>query len=67
MTATTKFSCSPSKESFYEAVQILITKPHVVNKRLWGSKIWLKHNCISLEETVTWPNHIHKLESIVLK
>ncbi|XP_037869187.1 probable tRNA (uracil-O(2)-)-methyltransferase isoform X2 [Bombyx mori] len=64
MTATTKFSCSPSKESFYEAVQILITKPHVVNKRLWGSKIWLKHNCISLEETVTWPNHIHKLESV---
>ncbi|XP_075969849.1 putative tRNA (uracil-O(2)-)-methyltransferase [Anticarsia gemmatalis] len=31
-----------TKESFSKSVNILITKPHVVNKRLWGSKILYK-------------------------
>lgn len=30
---------------FWHSVSILITKPHVVNKRLWGCKIWSRLYC----------------------
>lgn len=39
------FSTDITEDSFWESVHILITKPHVVNKRLWGSKLWHKYEC----------------------
>lgn len=30
---------------FWHAISILITKPHVLNKRLWGCKIWIRISC----------------------
>lgn len=30
---------------FWHSIDILTTKPHLVNKRLWGCKLWLRINC----------------------
>lgn len=32
-----------SENSFWKAINVLIKKPHVVNKRLWGTTILYKH------------------------
>ncbi|CAG9114705.1 unnamed protein product [Plutella xylostella] len=36
---------SMSDDGFWAAINILINKPHVVNKRLWGCKVICKHTC----------------------
>ncbi|KOB70568.1 Uncharacterized protein OBRU01_15069 [Operophtera brumata] len=51
---------------FWHSVNILITKPHVVNKRLWGCKIWLRLYCKPVN-TSNWelPAQFSRLESTV--
>lgn len=41
------FHSALTRNSFWNSVNILLAKPHVVNKRLWGSKIWFRYNCRS--------------------
>ncbi|XP_045491747.1 probable tRNA (uracil-O(2)-)-methyltransferase [Colias croceus] len=41
-----------SKVSFWASVQILLKKPHVVNKRVWGSKILETKNCIFKQDSL---------------
>ncbi|CAG4912021.1 unnamed protein product [Colias eurytheme] len=41
-----------SKVSFWASVQILFKKPHVVNKRVWGSKILETKNCIFKQDSL---------------
>lgn len=55
-------SMKSSLETFWHSVNILLTKPHVVNKRLWGCKTWLKLKC--KPETSVWktPSVINKSE-----
>lgn len=38
-------SIKSSPEPFWHSVNILLTKPHVINKRLWGCKIMKRSNC----------------------
>lgn len=45
MRASKSITTTLTPDSFWESVNILITKPHVLNKRLWGSKLWFKYSC----------------------
>uniref|UniRef100_A0A2A4KBC0 tRNA (uracil-O(2)-)-methyltransferase n=1 Tax=Heliothis virescens TaxID=7102 RepID=A0A2A4KBC0_HELVI len=29
-------------DTFWDSINILVSKPHVINKRLWGSKLWFR-------------------------
>lgn len=52
--------------AFWHAINLLITKPHVVNRRLWGCKIWIELNCKPVN-TSTWeiPAQFNRLKSTV--
>lgn len=36
---------APKVVSFWQAINILVNKPHVVNKRLWGCNLLSKYTC----------------------
>lgn len=61
-TKSTRTKLTPSL--FWHSIDILINKPHVVNKRLWGCKIWLRLYCQPVD-TSKWnlPTLFSRLES----
>lgn len=51
-----------SSSSFLKSIDILVNKPHVVNKRLWGSKIWFRYNCKPLLDNWKIPEECDVLQ-----
>ncbi|XP_032513378.2 probable tRNA (uracil-O(2)-)-methyltransferase isoform X1 [Danaus plexippus] len=49
-----------SLHSFWQAINILITKPHIVNKRLWGCTVL--HKFIYTTSTSTWDSDLKKIK-----
>lgn len=45
--------------SFWQTINLLITKPHVINKRIWGCNIVTKLTCQC--EDFNWEHAIHNL------
>ncbi|PZC81686.1 hypothetical protein B5X24_HaOG212130 [Helicoverpa armigera] len=66
-------------DTYWDSINILVSKPHVINKRLWGSKLWFrcsgKQNVLSLTEIPTisplnesvTDDNIEKLKTQILK
>lgn len=52
-------------ESFWQSIQILITKSHVVNKRVWGSKALYEANCKPVSSQWCLPDQCEKLQTII--
>ncbi|XP_047021469.1 probable tRNA (uracil-O(2)-)-methyltransferase [Helicoverpa zea] len=44
-------------DTYWDSINILVSKPHVINKRLWGSKLWFrcsgKQNVLASTELLT--------------
>lgn len=59
----TNVTASISEDSFWNSVNILIQKPHVVNKRLWGSKTLFKAN-FKFTVPVNLPLHFERIKNI---
>lgn len=58
--ADRKSKTTTSDQNFWQSVNILITKPHVVNKRLWGSTILKKHYIKT--KNSNWDDNFEKYE-----
>nr|XP_021184983.2 probable tRNA (uracil-O(2)-)-methyltransferase [Helicoverpa armigera] len=66
-------------DTYWDSINILVSKPHVINKRLWGSKLWFrcsgKQNVLALTEIPTisplnesvTDDNIQKLKTQILK
>ncbi|XP_021184983.3 probable tRNA (uracil-O(2)-)-methyltransferase [Helicoverpa armigera] len=66
-------------DTYWDSINILVSKPHVINKRLWGSKLWFrcsgKQNVLALTEITTisplnesvTDDNIEKLKTQILK
>lgn len=52
-------------DSFCESINILITKPHVINRRLWGNKLWFKYSYQHRLVTCVLPQTIRRLNDVV--
>lgn len=52
-------------DSFWESINILVTKPHVVNRRLWGNKLWFKYCYKSKLPTCELPPTIGRLKELI--
>ncbi|XP_013180645.1 PREDICTED: probable tRNA (uracil-O(2)-)-methyltransferase [Papilio xuthus] len=55
---------SPNAVSFWQAINILVDKPHVINKRLWGSNLLSKHICQDVDDRY---NHDIAISDLYLK
>lgn len=47
--------------SFWSSVNIYITKPHIINRRLWGSKIHFHLKCKLLDDSKKLPTSCSRL------
>lgn len=54
-----------TSDSFWESINILLSKPHVINRRLWGNKIWFKSNCKPKSAAFIMPATLHQLSDLV--
>lgn len=52
-------------DSFWESINILVTKPHVINRRLWGNKTWFKYSLIPKLSAYELPSTIGRLHYLV--
>ncbi|CAD0196941.1 unnamed protein product [Chrysodeixis includens] len=52
-------------DSFWHSVNILITKPHIINKRLWGSKTHFHLKCKLHDNTVNLPPNCSSLTNFI--
>lgn len=51
--------------AFQNAIDILVNKPHVVNKRTWGTKVWFKCNCSPITADWKMPDDCIKLKNTI--
>ncbi|KAH9635322.1 hypothetical protein HF086_017888 [Spodoptera exigua] len=66
MTEMTKsLETALTSDLFWESINILLSKPHVINKRLWGSKIWFRNTCKPKSTPFKLPATLHLLSDLV--
>lgn len=64
MVCSKSLNTSASASAFWIAVDILVNKPHVVNKRLWGRKILHRWDCMPSNNSSWQPEYLSKIKYI---